>query len=95
MSDVNNQTDNVIMAASYAETLKAPAGAMGGTENTTGDTNENFDESGDTDTGLTGVKPVFILEKDLFGTIKPEPKDYLNHVELYRIIDNVISGSHL
>ena len=42
------------------------------------------------------VKPVFILENDLFGSNKPSRDQFLTHLELYRIIDaTVCPGSHL
>ena len=42
------------------------------------DTNENR---------FSDVKPVFIVEKDLYGDQKPEPKEYLTHTELFKSID--------
>ncbi|VDI45103.1 Hypothetical predicted protein [Mytilus galloprovincialis] len=41
------------------------------------------------------VKPVFILETDLFGEVKPSPDQYLTHLELYNSIDSCIPKSHL
>ncbi|CAG2196938.1 CNBP [Mytilus edulis] len=47
------------------------------------------------DFGFSAAKPVFILETDLFGTIKPKPVDFLNHAELYSDIGHVVEESHL
>ena len=47
------------------------------------------------DNNLTGVKPVFIIEKDIFGNMKPDPKDFLTHTELYKVIGERIDASHL
>ncbi|VDI05356.1 Hypothetical predicted protein [Mytilus galloprovincialis] len=44
---------------------------------------------------LSSVKPVFILETDLFGEVKPSPDQYLTHLELYNSIDSCIPKSHL
>ncbi|CAG2239752.1 unnamed protein product [Mytilus edulis] len=44
---------------------------------------------------LSSVKPVFILETDLFGDVKPSPDQYLTHLELYNSIDSCIPKSHL
>ncbi|VDI75940.1 Hypothetical predicted protein [Mytilus galloprovincialis] len=42
------------------------------------------------------VKPVFILESDLFGSNKPSRDQFLTHLELYKIIDaTVCPASHL
>ncbi|VDI75943.1 Hypothetical predicted protein [Mytilus galloprovincialis] len=47
------------------------------------------------DFGFSAAKPVFILETDLFGTIKHKPVDFLNHAELYSDIGHVVEESHL
>ncbi|CAG2219820.1 CNBP [Mytilus edulis] len=50
------------------------------------------------DFGFSAAKPVFILETDLFGTIKPKPVDFLNHAELRKKKKTVIYAeeeSHL
>ncbi|CAC5412810.1 CNBP [Mytilus coruscus] len=47
------------------------------------------------DNGFSAAKPVFILETDLFGTIKPKPVDFLNHAELYSDFGHVVEDSHL
>ncbi|CAC5364398.1 CNBP [Mytilus coruscus] len=47
------------------------------------------------DNGFSAAKPVFILETDLFGSIKPKPVDFLNHAELYSDIGHVVEDSHL
>ena len=52
----------------------------------------NDPESSD---GLSGVKPVFILERDILGGTKPQPKDFLNHTKLYKAIDQTVLASHL
>ncbi|CAG2195716.1 unnamed protein product [Mytilus edulis] len=44
---------------------------------------------------LSSVKPVFILETDLFGEVKPSPDQFLTHLELYNSIDSCIPKSHL
>ena len=36
---------------------------------------------------FSDVKSVFIVEKDLYGDQKPEPKEYLTHTELFKSID--------
>ncbi|CAG2202801.1 unnamed protein product [Mytilus edulis] len=42
------------------------------------------------------VKPVFILETDLFGNTKPSRDQFLTHIELYKTIDATICpASHL
>ncbi|CAG2231527.1 unnamed protein product [Mytilus edulis] len=40
------------------------------------------------------VKPIFLLESDMFGP-KPSDKDFLLHHELYKIIGQLIPSSHL
>ena len=45
--------------------------------------------------GLSGVKPVFLLESDVFGGGKPSNIIFLVHQEVYKSIANVIHRSHL
>ena len=44
---------------------------------------------------INEVKPVFILETDLFGDTKPSKDQFLTHQELYKAIDTGIPASHL
>ncbi|CAG2222249.1 CNBP [Mytilus edulis] len=44
---------------------------------------------------LGSVKPVFLLEKDLFGDVKPSIGQFLNHVELYKSIDHIVNSRNL
>ncbi|CAG2202199.1 unnamed protein product [Mytilus edulis] len=45
---------------------------------------------------LSSVKPVFILENDIFGSAKPSKEQFITHLELYNTIDaNICPGSHL
>ncbi|VDI47181.1 Hypothetical predicted protein [Mytilus galloprovincialis] len=44
---------------------------------------------------LGSVKPVFLLEKDLFGDVKPSIDQFLNHVELYKSIDYIVNSRNL
>ncbi|VDH99420.1 Hypothetical predicted protein [Mytilus galloprovincialis] len=45
---------------------------------------------------LSSVKPVFILENDIFGSTKPNKEQFITHIELYKTIDaNICPGSHL
>ncbi|CAG2225310.1 CNBP [Mytilus edulis] len=44
---------------------------------------------------LGSVKPVFLLEKDLFGDVKPSIDQFLNHVELYKSIDHIVNSRNL
>ena len=44
---------------------------------------------------VNGVTPVFILESDLFGDVKPTREQYVTHTELYKAIDRHVSASHL
>ncbi|CAC5392989.1 unnamed protein product [Mytilus coruscus] len=64
----NSESDQTITKmASYADASK--------TEN-------DKSNAQNSDNGFSAAKPVFILETDLFGTIKPNPVDFLNHAEL-------------
>ncbi|XP_071138680.1 uncharacterized protein [Mytilus edulis] len=58
-------------------------------------TENNKSKAQNSDYGFSAGKPVFILETDLFGTIKPKPVDLLNHAELYSDIGHVVEESHL
>ena len=42
-----------------------------------------------------GVKPIFILESDIFGSYKPKPQEFITHNEIYKAIDEQVSASHL
>ncbi|KAK3087621.1 hypothetical protein FSP39_008512 [Pinctada imbricata] len=44
---------------------------------------------------IDSVKPVFILESDLFGEVKPSKDQFLTHTELYKAINSVVPASHL
>ncbi|CAC5401674.1 CNBP [Mytilus coruscus] len=77
----NSESDQTITKmASYADASK--------TEN-------DKSNAQNSDNGFSAAKPVFILETDLFGTIKPKPVDFLNHAELYSDIGHVVEDSHL
>ena len=41
------------------------------------------------------MKPVFIVESDLFGDVKPSKDQYLTHTELYKCINEHVPASHL
>ncbi|CAG2192534.1 CNBP [Mytilus edulis] len=38
---------------------------------------------------------MFLLEKDLFGDVKPSIDQFLNHVELYKSIDHIVNSRNL
>ena len=42
-----------------------------------------------------GVKPIFILESDIFGSYKPKPQEFITHNEIYKAIDEQVSARHL
>ncbi|KAK3082395.1 hypothetical protein FSP39_015768 [Pinctada imbricata] len=44
---------------------------------------------------IDSVKPVFIVETDLFGDVKPSKDQYLTHTELYKSINEQVPASHL
>ncbi|CAG2208979.1 CNBP [Mytilus edulis] len=47
------------------------------------------------DQSVSDVKPIFILEDDLFGSSKPTRDQYLTHVELYKAVEFLVDPSHL
>ncbi|XP_071160917.1 protein starmaker-like [Mytilus edulis] len=47
------------------------------------------------DQSVSEVKPIFILEQDLFGSSKPSQDQYLTHLELYRAVEHLVDPSHL
>ncbi|CAG2187982.1 CNBP [Mytilus edulis] len=47
------------------------------------------------DQSVSEVKPIFILEQDLFGSNKPSQDQYLTHLELYRSVEHLVDPSHL
>ncbi|CAG2187206.1 unnamed protein product [Mytilus edulis] len=74
--------DNDKMAGSYVLALKQ--------------NNNNFSkDNAEPDGEYFSVKPVFILESDIFGNSKPDKNNYLTHTELFRCIDLTIPANHL
>ncbi|VDI79255.1 Hypothetical predicted protein [Mytilus galloprovincialis] len=74
--------DNDKMAGSYVLALKQ--------------NNNNFSkDNAEPDGEYFSVKPVFILESDIFGNSKPDKNNYLTHTELFRCIDLTIPAKHL
>ena len=47
------------------------------------------------DQSVSEVKPIFILEQDLFCTSKSSQDQYLTHLELYRAVGHLVDLSHL
>ncbi|CAG2233758.1 CNBP [Mytilus edulis] len=47
------------------------------------------------DQSVSDVKPIFIMEDDLFGSSKPTRDQYLTHVELYKAVECLVDPSHL
>ena len=46
--------------------------------------NKNYDENIELlDKDLSSVKPVYILEKEIFGNIKPKPAEYVTHTRTF------------
>lgn len=83
MSNQNSENpDNDKMAGSYVSALKQ--------------NNNNFSkDNAEPDAEYFNIKPVFILESDIFGSSKPDKNNYLTHTELFRCIDLTIPASHL
>ncbi|VDI62802.1 Hypothetical predicted protein [Mytilus galloprovincialis] len=74
--------DNDKIATSYVLVLKQ--------------NNNNFSkDNAEPDGEYFSVKPVFILESDIFGNSKPDKNNYLTHTELFRCIDLIIPTYHL
>ena len=44
---------------------------------------------------LNSVKPIFILESDLFGDTKPNPQHFLTHTEIFKAMAKHIHVKHL
>lgn len=83
MSFQNNENpESDKMADSYASALSQ------------NNNNKTNDEPGP-DSEISNVKPVFILESDIFGSSKPDKNNYLTHTELYKCIDQTIPANHL
>ncbi|VDI34216.1 Hypothetical predicted protein [Mytilus galloprovincialis] len=69
------------MADSYAMALKH--------------NNNTHKDNAEPDAEYFNVKPVFILESDIFGSSKPDKNNYLTHTELFKCIDLTIPANHL
>ncbi|VDI60500.1 Hypothetical predicted protein [Mytilus galloprovincialis] len=82
MSIQNSENpDNDNMAGSYVVALKQ---------------NNNFSKgNAELDAEYFNIKPVFILESDIFGSSKPDKNNSLTHTELFRCIDLTIPDNHL
>ncbi|VDI00430.1 Hypothetical predicted protein [Mytilus galloprovincialis] len=83
MSNQNSENpDNDKMAGSYVSALKQ--------------NNNNFAKcNAEPDAEYFNIKPVFILESDIFGSSKPDKNNFLTHTELFRCIDLTIPDNHL
>lgn len=42
-----------------------------------------------------GVKPIVMLETDIFGSHEPKPLEFITHKEIYKAIDEQVPISHL
>ena len=71
------------MAASYASVVSQPF--------------ENFNDNitDELHDDISQVKPVFILENDIFGNTKPKPEHYVTHTEIYKDINEIVPAIHL
>ncbi|XP_069122185.1 uncharacterized protein [Argopecten irradians] len=45
--------------------------------------------------GYGSAKPIFLMEKDIFGLIQPQKKDWLTHQELYKAIGEKVEANHV
>lgn len=81
-SNENPESDK--MADSYASAISHNIN-----EKTNDDTSPSFESE------ISDVKPVFILESDIFGSSKPDKNNYLTHQELYKCINQTIPANHL
>ncbi|CAG2190108.1 unnamed protein product [Mytilus edulis] len=92
MSNSANNTNNTIENSEVNQTND---------KNNMADTNETYSsilqkQNTKTNYDVEDVKPVFILETDLFGNTKPSRDQFLTHIELYKTIDATICpASHL
>ncbi|CAC5406343.1 unnamed protein product [Mytilus coruscus] len=57
--------------------------------------NNTNKDNAEPDGEIFNVKPVFILESDIFGSSKPDKNNYLTHTELFKCIDLTIPANHL
>ncbi|CAG2200973.1 unnamed protein product [Mytilus edulis] len=57
--------------------------------------NNTHKDNAEPDGEYFNVKPVFILESDIFGSSKPDKNNYLTHTELFKCIDLTIPANHL
>ncbi|CAC5404761.1 CNBP [Mytilus coruscus] len=57
--------------------------------------NNTYKDNAEPDGEIFNVKPVFILELDIFGSSKPDKNNYLTHTELFKCIDLTIPANHL
>ncbi|CAG2186049.1 CNBP [Mytilus edulis] len=57
--------------------------------------NNTHKDNAEPDAEYFNVKPVFILESDIFGSSKPDKNNYLTHTELFKCIDLTIPANHL